>query len=292
MLDFIDPNILALIAATNVAISRILYRTAITKLSTFYITFIWCSVSVVTSISFYLIDEKVEVWPIEAIMLFLLVGVLGGFIARYGLITSIKHVGLARTSVLNQTSLAWSSAFGVFIFLEDMNVWLFCGTLSIMLGSVLLVYDPKGGMKVVSKYVYLIPLGNSFIIAISHILRKYGLILLPSGSFGVAAASVMALFCMLIVMPFTDGSKVKSLDGRSVVLVIIGAFFNSVSAILFWTAVMNGRLVEVVPVNRLSVLMIIFLSWLFYRKLEFINSRVIFGGFMSVVGALLVVLGK
>ena len=42
------------------AISRILYRTAITKLSTFYITFIWCSVSVVTSISFYLIDEKVD----------------------------------------------------------------------------------------------------------------------------------------------------------------------------------------------------------------------------------------
>ncbi|MED5579090.1 MAG: EamA family transporter [Nitrospinota bacterium] len=292
MLDFIHPNLLALIAATNVAISRILYRTAITKLSTFYITFIWCSVSVVTSISFYLVDKKIDIWPVEAIMFFLLVGILGGFIARYALITSIKYVGLARTSVLNQTSLAWSSTFGVFIFLEDMNVWLFCGTFSIMLGSILLVYDPKGKLKVVSKYVYLIPLGNSFIIAISHILRKDGLMLLPSGSFGVAVSSVMALFCMFLVMPFSKGTKIKSLDGRSVVLVMIGAFFNSVSAIFFWTAVMNGRLVEVVPVNRLSVLMIIFLSWLFFRKQEFINTRVVLGGVMAVTGALLVVLGK
>ena len=55
---------------------------------------------------------------------------------------------------------------------------------------------------------------------------------------------------------------------------------------------MNGRLVEVVPVNRLSVLLIIFLSWLFFRKQELVSFRVVMGGVMSVAGALLVVLGK
>jgi len=292
LLDVIHPNLLALIAATNVAISRVLYRNAIRKLSAFQITFIWCSVATVTSISFYLVDKKVDVWPMEAILWFVLVGIIGGFVARYVLIKSIEYVGLARTSVLNQTSLVWSSAFGVFIFLEDINVWIFCGTFSIMFGSILLVYDPKGKMKVVSKYVYLIPIGNSFIIAISHILRKFGMILLPSGSFGVAVASVTALVCMIIVYPFSKGFNINSVDRRSVLLVTIGSFFNSVSAILFWTAVMNGRLVEVVPVNRLSVLLIIFLSWLFFRKQELVSLRVVMGGVMSVLGALLVVLGK
>ena len=140
MLDVIHPNLLALIAATNVAISRILYRNAIRKLSAFQITFIWCSVATVTSISFYLVDKKVDVWPMEAIFWFVLVGIIGGFVARYVLITSIEYVGLARTSVLNQTSLVWSSAFGVFIFFEDSFNFFFIIYVYIMMKIIFIIF--------------------------------------------------------------------------------------------------------------------------------------------------------
>ena len=58
---------------------------------------------------------------------------------------------------------------------------------------------------------------------------------------------------------------------------------------LFLSAIKNGKLVEVIPINRLSVLLIIFFSWFFFRKQEVISWRVIFGGILSVMGAWIIV---
>jgi len=53
-----------------------------------------------------------------------------------------------------------------------------------------------------------------------------------------------------------------------------------------------GDLVQVVLVNRLSVLFIILFSWLFFRKQENITWRVVVGGALPVVGAFAIVAGK
>ncbi len=47
----------------------------------------------------------------------------------------------------------------------------------------------------------------------------------------------------------------------------------------------DGKMIEVLPINRLSVLIIIFFSWLFFRKQEAVTPRVVLGGLMSVLGA-------
>jgi hypothetical protein len=40
------------------------------------------------------------------------------------------------------------------------------------------------------------------------------------------------------------------------------------------------------------VLLIIFFSWLFFRKQELVTTRVILGGVLSVAGAFVIVAGK
>ena len=54
----------------------------------------------------------------------------------------------------------------------------------------------------------------------------------------------------------------------------------------------QGKIVEVIPVNRLSVLLAILFSWLFFRKQEAVNFRVVLGGLLSVAGAWAIVWGK
>ena len=47
-----------------------------------------------------------------------------------------------------------------------------------------------------------------------------------------------------------------------------------------------------VPINRLSILIVILFSWLFFRKQERVSFQVIIGGACSVLGAWAVVWGK
>ncbi len=50
-------------------------------------------------------------------------------------------------------------------------------------------------------------------------------------------------------------------------------------------ALQGGNVTRVVPIQRLSVLYIIFLSWIFFRKDEAISARVVLGGLLAVAGA-------
>ena len=76
---------------------------------------------------------------------------------------------------------------------------------------------------------------------------------------------------------------------RPTLFVILGGATNALAGVLFLSAIKNGKLVEVIPINRLSVLLIIFFSWFFFRKQEVISWRVIFGGILSVMGAWIIV---
>ena len=74
--------------------------------------------------------------------------------------------------------------------------------------------------------------------------------------------------------------------------VLCGACLNAMAAFFFWSSIKTGDIVQLIPLNRLSVLLIIFLSWVFFRKQEAVGWRVVIGGFLSVLGAVGVVLGK
>jgi len=50
--------------------------------------------------------------------------------------------------------------------------------------------------------------------------------------------------------------------------------------------------VQVIPINRLSVLWVIIFSWLFLKKQESVTSRIVIGGVLSVIGAFAIAWGK
>ncbi len=293
MVDFIDPNLLALISTLLISVANILYRQALGRLSPTMTAMVMNFASAFYAYVLYSLEGGLDEWPIAALFWFAMVGVTGSSIGRYMNFQSFKLIGLARTSVMIQSILIWSSLLAVFVLGEKITFPVGLGTLAIMLGGVLLVYEGDVRKEKISPLLYLIPLVASFLFSLTFLFRRYGLALIPSSALGMGVATGTAAFCLLGAMPFRKKENAaSSWLPRDLAVVIVGALFNVSAAYCFWTAIKLGEIVQVVPIQRLSVLLIIFLSWLFFRKQEVVTIRVVLGGVLSVVGAFAIVAVK
>ena len=96
---------------------------------------------------------------------------------------------------------------------------------------------------------------------------------------------------MLVIFLYSKEYKTDFWNTKPILTVSLGALFNAGAAYFFWTALRTGDIVQILPINRLNVLMIVFLSWLFYREQESISRQVVAGGVMSVLGEYFVAMG-
>ncbi len=285
MLDSLHPNLSALIAAVFIASARTCYRGALSVLSPAATTLISLALTVGVAWSYYYLSGEMGGWPLRGLLWFAAVGLIGSLGARYISFVSIKLVGLARGSIVVQSSLIWS-AMMAFFFLGERITWgVGLGTVAIMLGSVILVYEQEpAGRKFPLRY-FLVPLMVAFCLAMSHLFLRFGFSWIPSVPLAMGISSSTALVILLLVIPFTKERISPSWGRRPVLIVVLGSLCNACAGVFFLTAVKNGKIIEVIPVNRLSVLMIIFFSWLFFRKQEAVSGRVVIGGILSVAGA-------
>ncbi len=292
MLDSIHPNLLALISALSISIARTLYRSVLVNLGAGTTALASGAISLMLIWGYYFYTGRVEHWPLQGIAWFMLIGVLGGVGGRYLHFFSMKELGLARTAIILQTSIIWSTGLAITLLGERLNLAIGAGTAAIMIGSILLVHKGESGLKKIPFAYYLIPVLAAFLQGLSHLLRKYGYAWIDSAPLGMSISNTLSVMTMIVIMPFTNERIPKSWGRRPLLFIVVGAVFNALAALFFWTAIQHGELVQVVPISRISVLLMIFTSWLFYRKLERITSRVVYGGLLSVAGVFLVVWGK
>jgi transporter family protein len=297
LLEQIHPNVLALSAAFVIAVARIFYQVALGSINPTAITTLVNSVSFLMAISLYSYDGGVEAWPIKGLLWFVTVGLSGSLFGRYMSFLSQRLVGVARTSVLMQSMLVWSTALAVIFLGERLSFGILAGSLLIMFGGVFLVLEKGEVSKKIPLRYYLVPLLTAFSFALTFLLRRYGLAWIPSSPLGMAVSNLTALVILGIAFPFTGDRKTRSEkkgDGeknseRGYLFALLGGVFNAVAAIFFWTAVQNGEIVRVVPINGLSVLFVILFSWIFFRRQERITWQVAIGGVLSVAGAFILV---
>lgn len=269
-----------------------MYRGALNRLGVGLVALLVSGITLLISWLYFWAVGEVEFWHPRGLLWFAAIGLMGGLGNRYMSFYSMNKVGMARTSILLQTSLFWSSLLAIVFLGERPTQPVIVGSVTIMLGSILLVYRREKERQDIQFVYYLIPLAIALIQGFSQLFRKYGFYWLPSAPLGMSVTNSVAMFCLLMVVPFTEDVSLKRWEQRPVLLVIIGAFFNAFAMILFWTAVQMGNIVEVIPINRLSVLLVILLSWLFFRKQEAVTTRVVLGGLLSVVGAWAIVWGR
>ncbi|MDP7504809.1 MAG: DMT family transporter [Nitrospinota bacterium] len=294
MLDRIEPNLLSFVAAIFIAVARTMYRAALVRLGAGMVAMLSSVITLTFAWIYYLFfSEKVAYWPLVGVAWFVVIGLVGGLAGRYITFFSMKKVGLARTSVLMQTGLLWSSLLAILFLGERPSLAVGAGSAAIMFGTILLVQRSETERKEISTFYYLLPLAAAMFQGTSHIFRKFGFFWIHSAPLGMSLSNTVATLSLVAVMCFvTEEGGLRFWERRPMLLIFIGGVFNAFAALLFWTAVQHGEIVEVIPINRLSVLLIIFFSWLFFRQQEGVTWRVVTGGLLSVAGAWAIVWGR
>ena len=298
LLKSLDPNLLSFIAAFFVAISQVFYRKALIHIGPGIAAIAMNVLSAMMAFVMHLVLDDEISWSLEGVIWFMLIGIFGSSIGRYMIFGSMRLIGLARTQIMLQSVLVWSALMGVFILGERFSAGVAVGTFAIMIGAVLLVYKresakEESGEKDVSLLYFLVPVIASFLFSLTFVFRKYALVVLPSESLGIAISTITASALLLLAMPFTkEEGGVKDLNSRGLVTIACGVVANIIAALCFWTAFREGEVVQVVPINRLSVLWVILFSWLFLKKQESITFRIVIGGVLSVIGAFAIAWGK
>jgi transporter family protein len=292
LLENIHPNMLAFIAAFFISIARMLYQNALGRVNPNVMTALVNGVSILFAMSFYYMSPGVERWPVQGLLWFVAVGIVGSLFGRYMSFVAQRLVGVSRTSIMMQSILVWSTTLAVIFLGERLTIGIFAGSLLIMAGGVLLVWQGGEMREKIPLTYYLAPLLTALTFALTFLFRRYGLVWISSAPFGMGVANGTAAFLMTGILCFTTEKTGQRWNNKGISITVLGAIFNASAALCFWVAVQMGEIVQVVPINRLSVLFIIVFSWLFFRKEEAITWRVVMGGALSVVGAFLIVAGK
>lgn len=293
LLKSLDPRLLSFIAAFFVAISQVLYRKALVHIGPAVATVAMNAFTATLAIMLYLLWDEGVAWPLEGVAWFMLIGLFGSSLGRYMIFGSMRLIGLARTQIMVQSVLVWSALMGVLILGERLSAGVAVGTLAIMVGAILLVHKRETLEKGVSPAHFLVPVLASFLFSFTFVFRKYALLLIPSESLGIAISTITATCLLLLAMPFTgERAGRRSWSRRGFAAMGFGVVANTLAALFFWTAFREGDVVEVIPINRLSVLWVIIFSGLFLRKQERITPQIVMGGVLSVVGAFAIAWGK
>ena len=292
LLDSWNPDFLAILSALFIAVARVFYTSGLAKVTPALSNFILALISTAIALLVYQSEGGLEKWPLEGLLWFISVGVFGTFFGRFMLMVSIKLLGMARSAVMAQTVLIWSAVPAVVFLGERMTFSIAAGTIGIMCGSILLVLDKGEAKKNFPLRYYLVPLVMTLSFSFAHMSVKRGLLIIPSPAFGMLSASMTAIFFTTGLLFLTDGVKWKTLEKRPLLAICFGSVLNGFASITLWGAMKYGDIVRVVPLNRLSVLLVIFFSWLFFRKQELINRRIVFGGILAVAGAFGIISGR
>lgn len=296
MFEFLHPNLLALFAAILLAAANVLYRDSLRELSPAVASFVTHLVMGSIALGVYAASGGVAKWPLMGIFWFVLAGIFGNFLGRYLLFVSIHFIGVARTTVLSQTQPIWSSILALIFLGESIGLGVGAGTLGIVIGASIIVLGRKEkeetGELNTTLALYFLPFLVALVHAIAPIFRKFGFALIPSAPFAIAVATLFSAALQLAILFFTERGESNRWDHKALRTIMIGACINTLAALCFWTAIKDGVIVEVVPIRRLSVLFVLLFSWLFLRKLENLNWRVVLGAVLSVIGGVAIFLNR
>ncbi len=296
MLESLHPNLLALFAAILLAVANVLYRDSLRELSPAVASFVTHLVMGSIAFGVYATSGGVEKWPLMGLFWFVLAGIFGNFLGRYLLFVSIHFIGVVRTTVLSQTQPIWSSILALIFLGESIGLGVGAGTLGIVIGASVIVLGRKEkeetGELNTTLALYFLPFLVALVHAIAPIFRKFGFALIPSVPFAIGVATLFSAALQLAILSFTERGQNHQWDRGALRTIVAGACINTLAAFCFWTAIKDGVVVEVVPIRRLSVLFVLLFSWLFLRKLENLNWRVLMGAALSVIGGVAIILSR
>ena len=289
VLATLSPAILAVLSGLFFALSSIYTRWGLERSNTGAAVLVTALANVLVFWPLFLIFAPFSSLSSWSVLVFVAAGATGPFLGRLLLFNGLERVGVAVATPLYNIQVLFAAIGGVIFFDEALTPFVGLGTVVLLGGVALLSLGTSGGNKDrprrLTDLVY--PLASGFFFAVSFIIRKWGLDLTPEVFLGLAVMASTSFFSAVVVGPI-QGRSLNIPRGHPLFMFVVAGLLTNVAQLFSLTAIFQGDLVVVIPLQNTQPLFALILSALFLRRLEHVTPAVTFGAALVVVGAILV----
>ncbi|MFQ5960620.1 MAG: EamA family transporter [Candidatus Methylomirabilales bacterium] len=223
-----------------------------------------------------------------AVLLFVILGVVQTATSLLTYI-GISKIGASRSQPLRNTYPLWSAMIAITVLGEEAGFAVLVGTLFVVVGIVLISWQPEEKASVYRWWHVVFPLGGAFLAGIAFPVRRYALTISNEPLLFSALLAVVSLTCLVMVLLSPVGTQRPVWNRKALLPFIVAGGFESLAAFLSLVAVSVGRVVVVSPIVATSPFWTLLMTVVFLRGLERINARTVIGTFCVVAGTIAII---
>ncbi|MBI2208417.1 DMT family transporter [Candidatus Woesearchaeota archaeon] len=283
-----NPILLALAASVLFGLNMALIKMAIHR-KPFVLNAIITFFTAAVVIWIFVLFGNANLPAISSLPYFVLAGILAPGLSAILNFESLKRAGVSITSSLLATAPLFSTVFAVYFLKERINLLIGFGTLSIILGIVLLSwFRPKKHIKLAD---LLLPLTAALLIGIGAVSSKFGLNIsnLPLG--GIAIAVTAGVITQFIFITALGKWHTISKNAYDLKYFVIAGIFVGIALISLFFALSLGDVVVIFPLSNTQTLFAILFSWLLFKEHDHITRHTLIGAAAIIIGASLISIG-
>jgi len=222
-----------------------------------------------------------------AVIYFVLSGLIQPALVRMIHYTGIVRLGVSRAGPLRGVTPLIALFFAIIFLSERPSLLVYIAVVFTVAGVGLISYR-REGEKPWKTFDLSFPLGAALLGAISQIIRKTGLLILPNPFLAAAITTTTSLFLFPFVLLATG--KTRSIQFNRACMPFYGsaALIATVSQLFTFTALSKGDISVVVTIVNTHPLFTLVFSAIFLRDTERVTPMAVIGVLMLVTGIALI----
>ncbi len=186
---------------------------------------------------------------------------------------------------IDKSSTVLSVLLAIILFGETESLWVkLIGTALIGVGTILMIEKKRGSVKSEGNVYILYAVGSAVFAALTSILGKVGITGVESNLGTAIRTGVILVMAWVLVLVKKKTPKLRSLDKKELVFLFFSGISTGASWLCYYYAIQNGVVSIVVPIDKLSILLTVAFSYIFFK--ERLGKKALIGLVMMSAGTL------
>ena len=225
-------------------------------------------------------------WRWQFLAMFAMVGLISPGISLFLAFEGNRRMGPTLSGTLAATAPLFATVAAMVVLAERPGAWQGLGTLTIVLGVMLLSWRGRAGAAASwPTWVLLLPLGAAATRGIAQMSTRFALGIEPAPFNGVLITFTVSLLLHLALTPMLGGMRMgadRTLPGRGMAWFLLTGVLNGVAMLCVYSALHAGTVIVVSPLVSSFPLFTMLFSLVF--GIESLGWRVIVGVLLVVGG--------
>lgn len=234
---------------------------------------------------------KLDYWLQPAILIFVVIGLIRPSMSTNLAVAGMRLLGPTLSSTLASVSPVFGVTLGILWLGESLSWSSAFGTLGVVSAIVLLAGRGKKLERSWPVWALLFPLGAALIRSSSHVFTKVGMESIPNPFFAALIGFSVSGVITLALHNLQRSSPAIPWQTRGPFWFAAGGLTMGVAVLFLNTALLNGKVVEILPVVATAPIFTMLLTIFVFRR-EVLSVRVVAAVFLVVPSVIFITLNR